>query len=124
MVKPPKIVIIGAGSAIFGLGAMTTLLRAERLRGAELALVDIDEPALATMTRLAELMNAAWGDADLNAGDHTDADNPIDLHYRRSWTVADDVPIPGMKRVNVTVSFPTASADSTVTLDTYITSRR
>jgi alpha-galactosidase len=59
--KPPKIVIIGAGSAVFGLGAMTTLLRAERLRGAELALVDIDEPALATMTRLAELMNAAWG---------------------------------------------------------------
>ena len=41
---PPKIVILGAGSAIFGLGAMATLIRSERLRGAELALVDIDEP--------------------------------------------------------------------------------
>ena len=59
--KPPKIVILGAGSAIFGLGAMATLIRSERLRGAELALVDIDEPALETMTRLAEKMNLAWG---------------------------------------------------------------
>jgi len=57
---PPKIVILGAGSAIFGLGAMATLIRSERLRGAELALVDIDEPALETMTRLAEKMNLAW----------------------------------------------------------------
>ncbi len=58
---PPKIVILGAGSAIFGLGAMATLIRSERLRGAELALVDIDEPALETMTRLAEKMNVAGG---------------------------------------------------------------
>jgi len=59
-VKAPKIVVIGAGSAVFGLGAMATLIRAERLQGAELALVDIDEPALETMTTLAEKMNAAW----------------------------------------------------------------
>jgi alpha-galactosidase len=58
--KPPKIVILGAGSAIFGLGAMATLIRSERLRGAELALVDIDEPALETMTFLARKMNQAW----------------------------------------------------------------
>ncbi len=61
MVKPPKIVVIGAGSAIFGLGAMSTLIRSERLRGAELALVDINESALETMTALAEKLNAAWG---------------------------------------------------------------
>jgi len=57
---PPKIVILGAGSAIFGLGAMATLIRAPRLRGAELALVDVDEPALNTMTALAHKMNEAW----------------------------------------------------------------
>ncbi len=61
MVKPPKIVVIGAGSAIFGLGAMATIIRSERMRGAELALVDINEPALETMTRLAEILNEAWG---------------------------------------------------------------
>jgi alpha-galactosidase len=61
MVKPPKIVVIGAGSAIFGLGAMATIIRSERMHGAELALVDINEPALATMTTLAEKMNQSWG---------------------------------------------------------------
>jgi alpha-galactosidase len=58
--RPPKIVIIGAGSAIFGLGAMATLIRSERLRGSELALVDINEPGLEMMTKLAQMMNDAW----------------------------------------------------------------
>jgi alpha-galactosidase len=58
--KPPKIVIIGAGSAIFGLGAMATLIRTESLRGSELALVDINAPGLETMTKLACMMNEAW----------------------------------------------------------------
>jgi alpha-galactosidase len=59
--KPPKIVLIGAGSAIFGLSALATVIRSQRLRGSELWLVDIDEPGLSTMTRLAELMNREWG---------------------------------------------------------------
>jgi alpha-galactosidase len=58
MPKPPKIVILGAGSAIFGLGAMATLIRSERLRGAELGLVDINAQGLETMTALAHKMNA------------------------------------------------------------------
>jgi prepilin-type N-terminal cleavage/methylation domain-containing protein len=74
--------------------------------------------------KVEELMRVPWGDADLNAGNHDDPDNPLDVHYQRSWTVTDDVPIQGMKRVSVTVGFPTSSADSTVTLDTFITSRR
>ena len=59
--KPPKIVLIGAGSAIFGLNTLATIIRSERLRGAEIWLVDINAPGLATMTKLAERMNAAWG---------------------------------------------------------------
>lgn len=59
--KPPKIVLIGAGSAIFGLNTLATIIRSERLRGAEIWLVDINEPGLATMTKLAERMNAEWG---------------------------------------------------------------
>lgn len=61
MHRPPKIVVIGAGSAIFGLGALARLIQCERLRGAELAMVDIDSDALATMHTVAEKMNAAWG---------------------------------------------------------------
>ena len=60
MAKPPKIVIIGAGSAIFGLGALVRLLRSERLRGAELALVDTREDGLLLMTALAEKLNKQW----------------------------------------------------------------
>lgn len=58
--KPPKIVVIGAGSAIFGLGALSTMMQSERLRGSELALVDIDEAGLADMVKLANMMNDAW----------------------------------------------------------------
>jgi alpha-galactosidase len=64
---PPKIVLIGAGSAIFGLSALATIIRSQRLRGSELWLVDINQPGLETMTRLAELMNRAW-DADMRIG--------------------------------------------------------
>ncbi|MCU0513176.1 MAG: hypothetical protein MUE40_11460 [Anaerolineae bacterium] len=60
MTRPPKIVMIGAGSAIFGLGALARIMRSPRLRGAELALVDVDEAGLKTMTALAHKMNAAW----------------------------------------------------------------
>jgi hypothetical protein len=38
--------------------------------------------------------------------------------------VVDNNPIPGMKRVLVSVSYATANTDSTVTLATLITSRR
>jgi len=64
MHRPPKIVVIGAGSAIFGLGALARLIQCERLHGAELAMVDIDSDALATMHTVAEKMNAAW-DAEM-----------------------------------------------------------
>ena len=74
--------------------------------------------------KVEELMGLTFSEADLAQGTHNDPDNPIDLHYERSWLVTDDVPMKGMKRVSVTVNFPTASADSSVTLDTFITSRR
>jgi alpha-galactosidase len=60
MATPPKIVCIGAGSAVFGLSNLATIVRSQRLRGAELALVDIDEAGLRTMAKLAHLMNRAW----------------------------------------------------------------
>ncbi|MEJ2208338.1 MAG: hypothetical protein P8129_04800 [Anaerolineae bacterium] len=58
--RNPKIVCIGAGSAVFGLSNLATIVRSERLRGAEIVLVDIDAEGLETMTRLAHLMNESW----------------------------------------------------------------
>ncbi len=58
--KSPKIVVLGAGSAIFGLGALSTMMQSARLRGAEIGLCDIDAQGLKTVTALAHKMNEAW----------------------------------------------------------------
>ena len=62
--QPPKIVVIGAGSAIFGLGALSTIIQHPAMKGAQLALCDIDAEGLALSRQLAEIMNRAW-DADM-----------------------------------------------------------
>ena len=59
--KPPKVVVLGAASAVFGHKAVAAVLRSERLRGVELALVDLDAPNLDVMVRLAERLNTEWG---------------------------------------------------------------
>jgi alpha-galactosidase len=55
-----KIVIIGAGSASFGPSTLATLIRHPQLHGSQLALVDLNEQALQTTTRVAERMSEAW----------------------------------------------------------------
>lgn len=63
MGKPPKIVIIGAGSAIFGLSMIKDAFSTKALWGSELVLVDIDRPALEKMMAAANRINE-----QLNAG--------------------------------------------------------
>ena len=72
-IKPPKIVMIGAGSAIFGLGALSTIIQHPAMRGAELALCDINAAGLKVIHRLAERMNQAW-DANMTIDLLPDAD--------------------------------------------------
>lgn len=67
---PTKIVVIGAGSAIFGLNTLAALMGSERLRGSELALVDVNAKTLGLMTRLAERINREW-DAGMSISAHT-----------------------------------------------------
>jgi len=74
--------------------------------------------------KVEQLMSVPFTNADLAAGTHADPENPIDRHFSRNWTVTDDAPVQGMKTVAVSVSFETANNDSTVTLTTFITSRR
>jgi alpha-galactosidase len=67
---PTKIVVIGAGSAIFGLNTLAALMRSQRLRGSHLALVDRDAQALAGVGRLAGRLNQEW-DAQMTLTTHT-----------------------------------------------------
>lgn len=67
----PKIVVIGAGSAIFGLGALSTMMQYPGLRGAHLALCDTNKSGLETITALAKKMNEAW-DAGMTISSSTE----------------------------------------------------
>ncbi len=67
---PVKIVVIGAGSASFGLNTTAALVGSERLRGNHIALVDRNAEALGLMTRLAERLNREW-DAGMTITSHT-----------------------------------------------------
>jgi len=69
--KPVKIVIIGAGSASFGLNSLATLLREPALRDSALALVDHNAEGLRLVHALAERMNTEW-DAGLTIESDTD----------------------------------------------------
>jgi len=60
MVDGPKIVIIGAGSASFGLENLGGIMQYETLKGSTLALVDINEANLRLVTALARRMNKEW----------------------------------------------------------------
>jgi alpha-galactosidase len=67
---PTKIVVIGAGSAIFGLNTLAALMGEKRLRGSQIALVDLDPEALEITARLAERLNQEW-DAQMVTCAHT-----------------------------------------------------
>jgi alpha-galactosidase len=67
---PTKIVVIGAGSAIFGLNTVAALMGSERLRGSHVALVDRNAETVTSMGRLAERLNREW-DAGMRITIHT-----------------------------------------------------
>jgi hypothetical protein len=69
-------------------------------------------------------MADGYESADLTAGTHDDAGNPISNHFNRAWSVTDDTPVTDMKSISVSVTFPTSGADSSVTLRTYKSSRQ
>src|SRR5512135_3072166 len=57
---PTKIVIIGAGSASFGLNTLGALMRSKLLQGSQIALVDRDPQALEIVESLAQRLNSEW----------------------------------------------------------------
>jgi len=65
-----KVVIIGAGSASFGLNTLATLVRSPHMRGGTLSLVDLNGEGLALVETLARRLNREW-DAGLTVESST-----------------------------------------------------
>lgn len=59
-------------------------------------------------------------DADLDAGNHADAANPLFGVYTRAYTITDDTPIAGMKRIDITVSFSDNGIPRNIQISTYL----
>lgn len=69
--KPLKLVLIGAASASFGIGALRDAVQCRELRGSTLVLVDLDKHQLSEMMQLASRMNEE-ADAGLRIESTTD----------------------------------------------------
>jgi Tfp pilus assembly protein PilV len=122
--KGASVVEIMVAMLIFGIGLVAAIrvlpessAKTTRSRNKTIAVNIAQE-------KVEDLMASGYQAADLAAGDHDDPDNPIRNHYNRTWSVTDDTPVVGMKMISVSVTFPTASADSVATLRTYKTSRQ
>ncbi len=74
---PTKIAVIGAGSAIFGLNTLASLMRSPRLQGSCLALVDRDAKTLELVCRLAARLNQEW-DSQMQISSYTHHGEALD----------------------------------------------
>jgi Tfp pilus assembly protein PilV len=69
--------------------------------------------------KMEDLLEMDGTDADLTAGTHTDTHNPIRTTFNRSWVVTDDTPAAGLKRIEVTVTYPHGNETRSVTLASF-----
>jgi type IV pilus assembly protein PilV len=65
---------------------------------------------------LEDLLTESFDSVNLDPGTHWDADNPLERAYYRDWSVEDQVPFTGCKRVTVNVRWPGEHPTRTVTL--------
>jgi prepilin-type N-terminal cleavage/methylation domain-containing protein len=70
----------------------------------------------AAQERLDTLKAADFDGASLTAGAYSEADGK----YTLDWTIADNTPIPKVKRIDLVASWPNASGTQSVTLTTYV----
>jgi alpha-galactosidase len=99
--KPTKIVVIGAGSASFGLTNLGAILRTPELKGSELCLVDIKKDGLEHITKLAERINREWNSEFIikSSTDRIDMLEDADfvilsvaIDREKCWKIDQDIP--------------------------------
>jgi prepilin-type N-terminal cleavage/methylation domain-containing protein len=69
--------------------------------------------------KMEDLLEIDGGHADLTAGTHNDPGNPVRTTFNRSWIVTDDTPAIGLKRIEVTVTYPHGDQTRNVTLASF-----
>ena len=72
--------------------------------------------------RMEALLDLRTTDTDLNAGDHTDPENPVRSTFNRFWTVTDNTPVNDMRQIEVRVTYPHGSTTRDVTVVAYMRS--
>jgi prepilin-type N-terminal cleavage/methylation domain-containing protein len=93
-----------------------------------LGMQNINESRLRTVAtdlaqeKMEELLDLSPIDTDLNAGAHTDPNNPVRSTFNRFWTVTDNDPVPDMKRIEVRVTYPRGSGTRDVIVVAYMRS--
>ena len=84
--------------------------------------VDIENRMIAlslATEKMEELVSFAKDHTDLNAGTHTDPNNPVRTTFTRFWSVTDDDPVADMKRIEVWVTYPHGSETREARLTTH-----
>ena len=109
---------------IFGIGISAAIRTLPLSNRAASRARNLTKPTNLAQEKIEELMSIPFTSADLSMGGHVDPDNPLDRIFTRAWNVTDNVPVSDMKKIDVTVSYDTDNPDNSVTLTTYITSRR
>ena len=90
-----------------------------------LGMQNINESRLRTVAtdlaqeKMEELLDLSPTAADLTAGTHTDANNPVRSTFNRFWTVTDNDPVADMKRIEVRVTYPRGSGTRDVIVVAY-----
>ncbi len=70
--------------------------------------------------RMDELKVSSFSSPALTAGTYTETAG----RYTMNWTVTDDDPVPGSKRIDMTATWPHLSGTRSARLTTYVTARR
>ena len=70
--------------------------------------------------KMEELLKQRITDDDLTAGTHADQGNPVRTTFNRFWTVTDDLPMVGMKKIVVRVTYPRGRETRDVQVETYM----
>lgn len=116
-----EIVVAGAIFAFLVLSLTNSILNTRKA-----AVLSADASVAVTLAQdeLEALRNLASTASDLRAGSHSDPLNPLNPNgatggiYTRTWTVTDDSPVSGMKRIEMRVSWNDRVGPSAVTLVT------